>query len=593
MIKQKSHAVAGLSVLVLISGLSLGMSDVQADKVGENGAGRAAAGLSSTWVEPQLGDLYHPMHVFVRFRAGATPEAIAAVKVRAGVEGVLYTYDIVPGLSLLKVPSGQEERALAILNADPSVMYAERDSYVRALAQETPYGINSVRAPQTWPTSRGDGAIVAVLDTGFAIGHPDLPTPIMMQSFISGQTVQDVNTHGTHCSGTVLGLDNDIGVIGVAPEAQLMIGKVLGDSGSGSDGSVGAGVNWATINGAHVISLSLGGGGFTQAMQDLYYAANEADVLVVAAAGNSNNSNLFYPAAYDTVFGVSAVDSNNNKASFSNYGVYIDIAAPGVNTLSTVPVAAFSFGGNSYSASIMTGSGSGTASGNAVFCGLGGDLSDFPPEVAGNIAVIRRGGGFTFQSKAVNAIDSGAVGVVIVNNTGGDLAGTLNMGLSVPVFGVTQVDGEALIAAGNVLVSMSPSGGYSYGYKSGTSMACPHVAGVAALLIGEFGADNVVAAQVRAAMVATALDLGDPERDDIFGAGLIQADAAMLYLAELVDTRGCPADFDRNGGVDGADVQAFFLAWEGGDHEADVNYDGGIDGRDVDSFFDVWQRGGC
>lgn len=593
MIKQMSHAAAGLSVLVLVSGMAFGMSGLNADEGVENGAGGAAANFVSTWVEPQPGDVYHPMHVFVRFRAGATPEAIAAVKAQAGVEGVVYTYDIVPGLSLLKVPAGQEDQAIAILNADPAVMYAERDSYVRALAQETPYGINSVRAPQTWPTSRGDGAIVAVLDTGFAIGHPDLPTPVMMQSFINGQTVQDVNTHGTHCSGTVLGLDNDIGVIGVAPDAQLMIGKVLGDSGSGSDGSVAAGVNWATINGAHVISLSLGGGGYAQALQDLYYAANEADVLVVAAAGNNNNSNLFYPAAYDSVFGVSAVDSNNNKASFSNYGVYVDIAAPGVNTLSTVPIAAVTFGGESYQASIMTGSSSGTASGLAVFCGLGGDLADFPPEVAGNIAVIRRGGGFTFQAKAVNAIDSGAVGVVIVNNVGGELAGTLNQNVGVPVFGVSQADGEALIAAGSVQVSMSPSGGFSYGYKSGTSMACPHVAGVAALLIGEFGADNVVAAQVRAAMVATAMDLGDPERDDIFGAGLIQADAAMLYLAELVNNRGCPADFDRNGGVDGADVQAFFLAWEGGEHEADVNYDGGIDGSDVDSFFDVWQRGGC
>lgn len=590
MSKQVSHAAAGLCVLVSICGMALsygqaaGASDVQSDN---------RANFLSTWVEPQPGDLYHPQHVFVRFRAGATPQEVAAAKAKAGVEGVVYTYDIVPGLSLLKVPAGQEENAIAVLSAEPSVLYAERDSYVRALAQETPYGINSVRAPQAWPTSRGDGAIVAVLDTGFAIGHPDLPTPVMMESFIAGQTVQDVNTHGTHCSGTVLALDNDIGVIGVAPEAQLMIGKVLGDSGSGSDGSVGAGVNWATINGAHVISLSLGGGGFTQAMQDLYYAANEADVLVVAAAGNANSSNLFYPAAYDTVFAVSAVDSNNVKASFSNYGVYVDIAAPGVSTLSTVPVASVTYGAINNEASILTGSGTGTATGNAVFCGLGGDLAEFPTEVLGNIAVIRRGGGFTFQAKALNAITSGAVGVVIVNNTGGGFAGTLNQNVGIPVFGVSQADGEALIAAGNVQVSMSPSGGFSYGYKSGTSMACPHVAGVAALLIGEFGADNVVAAQVRAAMTATALDLGDPERDDLYGAGLVQSDAAMLYLAELVNNRGCPADFDRNGGVDGADVEMFFTAWEGGEHEADVNYDGGIDGSDVSAFFDVWQRGGC
>ena len=123
-------------------------------------------------------------------------------------------------------------------------------------------------------------------------------------------------------------------------------------------------------------------------------------------------------------------------------------------------------------------------------------------------------------------------------------------------------------------------------------MACPHVAGVAALLISEFGSANVTPAVVRQALETSATDLGDPGRDDLFGYGLVDVAAARVALRELIGLE-CDADFDVNGGVDGRDVEAFFLAFEAHDFRADINFDGGFDGSDVAAFIDTWAGGDC
>ena len=530
--------------------------------------------------------------VLVRTKPGVKAKDLARLDAKAGVVSVAFEYALVPGLRCVEVKPGREDAAVKAYKASSLVQYAVRDRIVKAAGQTVPYGIDSVRGPQTWTASRGGGAVVAVLDTGFDFGHPDLPEPILTRSFVSGQAVQDGNSHGTHCSGTVLAVDNTDGVVGVAPSASLMIGKVLGDSGSGSNAGVMAGADWAATNGADVISMSLGSTGSDQAEADLYAAVVASGVLVVAAAGNNNSRDPFYPAWYPGVLSVAAVDSANSRASFSNFGPNISVSAPGVGVLSTVPTGVASWAGVDHESATLAGSASGRASAIAVGCGLGGSPSDFPPEVAGNIALIRRGGGITFATKATNAVAAGAVGVIIANNAAGLFSGTLNGNSSVPVIGISQADGDDLFARGAIPVTIATSGGHGYAAFSGTSMACPHVAGVAALMVAEVGRRHATPAQIREALEATATDLGDPGRDDLFGYGLVNAQAAAAYLRDRVGA-WCMADFDDNGGVDGLDVEVFFSNWNASRLVADIDLDGRVDSSDVSAFLAFWTAGGC
>ncbi len=549
---------------------------------------KAAAGAEATVSVPELSQ----RRVLVRTKPGIKPKDLARLDAKAGVLKVVHEYALVPGLRCVEVKPGREEAAVKAYKASSFIQYAHRDRIVHALGQTVPYGVISVRSPETWTASRGGGAIVAVLDTGFDFGHPDLPEPILSQSFVTDQPVQDGNSHGTHCSGTVLAVDDAGGVVGVAPSASLMIGKVLGDGGSGSTAGVMAGTEWAALNGADVISMSLGSTGSDQAEADLYAAVVASGVLIVAAAGNNNSGDPFFPASYPGVMSVAAVDSQNNRAGFSNFGPNISVAAPGVGVLSTVPTGIASWADTNHESATLAGSARGTASGVAIACGLGGDPADFPPEVSGNIAVIRRGGGITFATKAGNAVAAGAVGVIIANNAVGLFNGTLNGNSTVPVIGISQADGDDLLGRGAIPVTIATSGGHGYASFSGTSMACPHVAGVAALLIAEVGRDRATPALLREAMEATATDLGDPGRDDLYGHGLVNAQAAAAYLRDRVGA-WCPADFDDNGGVDGLDVEAFFTNWMASRMIADVDLDATVDAADVAAFLGVWSAGGC
>ncbi|MCX5688707.1 MAG: S8 family serine peptidase [Planctomycetota bacterium] len=539
-----------------------------------------------------VGSAFHPTRLLVRTKPGMTAKQLAAADKKAGVVKVIYKYNLVPGLRCVEVKPGKIDAALKAYRSNKQVAYANRDAIRYALDQTVPYGVTNVRAPEVWSATRGRGAVVAVLDTGFDFGHPDLPVPVLSQSFINGETAQDGFGHGSHCSGTVLGVDNTQGVIGVAPSASLMIGKVLSDSGSGPSSGVIAGIDWAVTNRANVISLSLGSTGSEQAEADVCAAAVAANVMVIAAAGNNNSGDPFYPASYPGVLSVAAVDSANQRASFSNFGPQISVSAPGVNVLSTVPTGLAQWADTAHDSAPLAGSGSGTVTAMAISCGLGGDAAAFPAEVAGNIAFIRRGGGITFATKATNAVNAGAIGVIIANNAVGLFNGTLNADFTIPVVGVSQADGDDLLSRAPITVTISDSGGHGYAYYSGTSMACPHVSGVAALLISEFGASNITPALVRQALEVSATDLGDPGRDDLFGYGLVNVAAARFALRDLIGLE-CDADFDVNGGVDGRDVEAFFLAWESRDFRADINFDGAFDSSDVAAFVSTWARGGC
>ena len=182
--------------------------------------------------------------------------------------------------------------------------------------------------------SSGRGVKVAVLDTGY-YKHHTLPTAIATKSFIPGESVEDRNAHGTHCSGTVLSRDEDIGL---APEADLIIGKVLSNGGSGSSSGIAAGVEWAIDQGADIISMSLGGGSAYQPTITAIKRAFSKGIVVCVAAGNSGfngrNNTIGWPARSGEGVCVGALTSQGVPANFSSGVQQMTLAAPGQNIIS-------------------------------------------------------------------------------------------------------------------------------------------------------------------------------------------------------------------------------------------------------------------
>jgi subtilisin family serine protease len=182
-----------------------------------------------------------------------------------------------------------------------------------------------------WAKGTGTGIKIAILDTGYS-KHVDGPEPIAERSF-TGQPVRDRHGHGTHCAGTALGRNG----IGVAPGAELIVGKVLSDSGSGSSSGIAAGLRWAVDQGADVISMSLGGGSsYTPTNEAIDYAWTNG-AIVNAAAGNSGyrgGNTIGWPAKYRSCVCTAAYDSSKRIANFSSGGSQIDWACPGVGIIS-------------------------------------------------------------------------------------------------------------------------------------------------------------------------------------------------------------------------------------------------------------------
>ncbi len=327
--------------------------------------------------------------------------------IRAFGGDIDHIFSIVPGVSA-EIP----ESAIFGLSRNPKIVSIEPNLEVYAIGEiDSTWGVNHIGAGEVHTGGNtGAGVKVAVLDSGINYNHEDLD-----DNYVDGwdfvnddDDPMDDNGHGTHVAGTIAAEANGIGVIGVAPEAELYALKVLGADGSGYFSWVVEALEWCMFNGIQVTNASLGSstnpGDF---VENAYIAANAAGIINISSAGNegkrnARGDNVGYPGAYPSVVAVAATDINDNRASFSSTGPDVEISAPGVNILST------------------------------------------------------------YQ------------------------------------------DG--------------------YGTGSGTSMASPHVAGVAALMInaGISGPDAI-----RDALQETAIDLGTPGRDWLYGYGLVDATAAV------------------------------------------------------------------
>jgi len=243
----------------------------------------------------------------------------------------------------------------AELNKDPEVEYAQPKYVYKIIARPNDprydelWGIKKIQCEAAWDITEGLGAVVCINDTGIDYNHEDLRANIWSDAngkhgydFVNNDSdPMDDHNHGTHCAGTVAAVGNNgIGVIGVGPKIKLMATKGLNSGGSGTSEMLANGIRWATDHGADVISNSWGPGGRSPSdpvCKEAIDYAYERGVVCVFAAGNSNDDVQYYfPANYERTIAVAATDSNDEKASFSNYGDLIDVSAPGVGVLSTV-----------------------------------------------------------------------------------------------------------------------------------------------------------------------------------------------------------------------------------------------------------------
>ncbi|MEJ2209656.1 MAG: S8 family peptidase [Anaerolineae bacterium] len=242
---------------------------------------------------------------------------------------------------LWSVAAGQELETVARLNADPAVEYAEPNwkYYALGTPNDPRYGEqwphSKVNAPQGWDITTGSAeVIIAIIDTGIDEGHPDLAAKIVGgYDYVDyDSNPHDGNGHGTHCAGIAAAITNNaLGVAGMNWQARIMPVRVLDDTGSGWASDIISGIYWAYQNGADVLSLSLGGTGYDQFMQDAVNAAHNAGSLVVAAMGNARTEGnpTSYPAAYNNVMAVAATNPYDTYAYYSQFGSHVDIAAPG------------------------------------------------------------------------------------------------------------------------------------------------------------------------------------------------------------------------------------------------------------------------
>ena len=207
-----------------------------------------------------------------------------------------------------------------------------------SLAETVDWSLSSYGIPELWKQSRGDGVRVAVLDTGCDLDHPDLAEAIVAtKDFTASPSgVNDRQGHGTHVAGTVGARVNGVGVKGVAPQSQLLVGKVLSDDGSGAHEWIAEGILWADEQGADVISMSLGSAQPSRRIASAILKAVNHGRFVISAAGNDGLANsVNWPARREETIGVGAVDRQGRAARFSSRGPQVDIGAPGVDVLST------------------------------------------------------------------------------------------------------------------------------------------------------------------------------------------------------------------------------------------------------------------
>jgi thermitase len=327
--------------------------------------------------------------VLVKFRPG-TPAALrAAVHTALGgiVCGQVRALDVdVVGLRQGLKPA----QAAALYARHTSVEYAEPNLiYTATGVPNDPsygqqWGLERIQAPLAWDITQGTaGVSVAILDSGIAQDHEDLTGKIIAnQVFSPSGTPEDLFGHGTHLAGIAAAItDNGIGVAGVGSRCSLLNAKVSLDDGRSNSRAVADGIIWAADNGARVICMSFSAPTPSPTVENAVSYAWNRGVVLVASAGRDGNSTPVYPAAYEECIAVAATDPGDQRLSTSGFGPWVDVAAPGVGILSTLPNQTNFFRQTGY------GTASGTSQATAFVAGLAGLVWSSP--FGGSNAAVR------------------------------------------------------------------------------------------------------------------------------------------------------------------------------------------------------------
>jgi subtilisin len=384
------------------------------------------------------------------------------------------SFHLIPAISA-RLPEAEIEK----MKKDPKIAYIEDDKIFEAADEySSSWGVQHIGSQIVHAQGfDGTGVRIAILDTGIDYDHPDLDGNYKggnnFVEYSDGIVRTDpfddsYNSHGTHVAGIIAAENNGIGVVGVAPNADIYAIKVLDGGGFGPASWIISGIEWAIENNMTIVSMSIQGDD-SQALHDAVDNAYNAGLLLIAAGGNyrTGTGPVKYPAAYDSVIAVTATDAADHNASFASIGSEIELAAPGVGIYSTI-----------------------------------------------------KGG---------------------------------------------------------------------YGFMDGTSMAAPHVTGVAALIIskgfGDFNGDGVINnTDVRAILQSTAKDLGATGRDSIYGYGLV--DASMAVLGYSVYPASTDLSITKNDNVD------VIAAGDGNTYKytITVKNNGSLNASNV-KLFDAWPAG--
>jgi subtilisin family serine protease len=487
--------------------------------------------------------------VLVGFRA--TPGAAATALIEGLGGAVRQRYKYIPAVSA-SLPADQ----LDVLRGDPSVAYVEEDFAMVPLGtkQIVDWGVSKIDAPGAWELGyRGQGIKVGIFDSGIDVDHPDLSVAGGIDLVGDGNGLDDCNGHGTHVAGIVAARDGSKHTVGVAPSAELYSMRFADCDWAGATlEKMIAAVEWAIDTGMDVVNMSFGFGiagvvssplSPSQAADDVFNAAYERGIVLVAASGNSSTPYVGYPAASPSVIAVGATDDADMLATFSQWGDDQEVTAPGVNNLASYVVGqgqsttltiatdnnreldaiALEFAGMTRKQGITS---------DAIFAGFGTVVEFAGVNCAGKTAVVSRGGP-TFAQKVEEAMNAGCVAVVIHNHTPGNFNGTLGTATTsdgrawIPAVSISLEEGLYLrdqISARPTRTTLLNVAG-NLAILSGTSMASPHATGVAALVLSRNPA--LSPDQVRAVLRASSIDLGVPGWDPLFGYGRVNAKRAV------------------------------------------------------------------
>ncbi len=322
-------------------------------------------GLMSAALASAQGSRYRHDEILVKFKpyTQITQTAFHS-KYRTKAEDTIFQI----GVTRIKLPAGMTvDAALAACKKlKDSVVYAEKSSISDYMfVPDDPryseqYSLQTVQAPQGWSLNIGSqSVIIAICDSGVRLDHEDLAAKVLIgtDTFDDDSDPTDTLGHGTFCAGiAAAATHNGKGIAGVGFNCRIMPVRV-GDNSGVPNITAAEGIVWAADHGANVISLSFGSLNPSQTMKDaIDYAVNTKHVLVVASAGNNGNSTPTYPASFPNVVSVGSTDATDQRAAFSSFGSWVDVAAPGVEILSTTIDGGYgTASGTSYSAPIVAG----------------------------------------------------------------------------------------------------------------------------------------------------------------------------------------------------------------------------------------------